>query len=133
MTPLARQAVAEAIGTFFLCFTGVAAICTNTLMGASGPGLVGIALAHGLALSIAISALGKISGGHFNPAVTTTMVATRQMPLGAGLAYVLAQLIGGTLAGFAARAGYSPAVYIEAGGGIPTFLPSGIGWQVALL
>src|SRR3954451_25447929 len=100
MIPLPRRALAEAIGTCFLCFVGVSAICTNTLVGAAGSGLLGVALAHGLALSIAISALGKVSGGHFNPAVSITMVATRQMPPQAGVVYVVSQLLGATLAGF---------------------------------
>lgn len=119
MTPLARQALAEAIGTFFLCFTGVAAICTDTQMAPNGPGLVGIGLAHGLALAVAISALGKVSGGHFNPAVSATMVATRQMTPVAGAFYVVSQLVGATLAGFAAKAGFAADVYAKAGGGVP--------------
>src|SRR3712207_1155831 len=105
MTPLFRRAVAEAIGTFFLCFTGVMVICQNEMARTSevaalkGPGLLGIAVAHGLALAIAISALGKVSGGHFNPAVTATMLVTRQMRLVESIVYIVAQLIGGVLAG----------------------------------
>jgi MIP family channel proteins len=119
MTPLPRRALAEVIGTFFLCFVGVSALCTNTLKGADGSGLLGVALAHGLALSVAIGALGKVSGGHFNPAVTLTMVATRQMPPKAGFVYVASQLAGGTLAGFAAKLAYSQGTYVAAGGGVP--------------
>jgi len=119
MAPLPHRAIAEAIGTFFLCFVGAAAICTNTLQGDHGAGLVGIALAHGLALSIAISALGKVSGGHFNPAVSVTMVVTNQMTAMAGLVYVISQLVGATLAGFAVKMAFSEAVYTAAGGGVP--------------
>lgn len=118
MTPLVRRALAEAIGTFFLCFVGVSAICTNEYTH-GGVGLIGIALAHGLALSIAISALGKISGGHFNPAVSITMVLTRQMPLMAGLWYVISQLLGSIVAAILARAGFPEAVFKAAGGGVP--------------
>jgi MIP family channel proteins len=120
MKPLSSRAFAEAIGTFFLCFIGVSAICTVTMSGDKGlAGLVAIALAHGLALGIAITDLGKVSGGHFNPAVSITMVATRQMPAFAGLVYVISQLVGATVAGFAARAGFPAEVYNAAGGGVP--------------
>jgi MIP family channel proteins len=119
MTPLPHRALAEAIGTFFLCFVGVAAICTTNLPDVPTSGLIGIALAHGLALSIAISALGKVSGGHFNPAVSLTMVATRQMSAPDALMYVIGQLIGATVAGFAVKATFPAAIYAAAKGGVP--------------
>jgi MIP family channel proteins len=118
MIPLPRRALAEAIGTFFLCFTGVCAICINAREH-GGSGLLGVAVAHGLALGIAISALGKVSGGHFNPAVSAAIMATRQMPPLAGLVYIVSQLIGATLAGFIARAAFSAEVFHLAGGGVP--------------
>lgn len=119
MTPLMRRSVAEIIGTFFLCFVGVAAICTNTKVGAQGSGLLGVALAHGLALSIAISALGKISGGHFNPAVTIGIASVKMMPPFEAAVYVASQLVGGLLGAIAARAGFSTEVFNAAGGGVP--------------
>src|SRR5579859_604108 len=68
-----RVLLAEALGTFYLCFAGIAAIlCTTTPINAGG-GLVAIALAHGIALSIAVSNFGGISGAHLNPAVTAGM------------------------------------------------------------
>ena len=63
----ARVMVAEAIGTFFLCFAGIAAILSTQAPINSGGGIVGIALAHGLALSIAVNAFGGISGAHLQP------------------------------------------------------------------
>jgi MIP family channel proteins len=122
--------LAEAIGTFFLCFAGVSAICVDKM--GSGSGLLGIAVAHGLALAVAISALGKVSGGHCNPAVTTTMIATRQMPPMDGLVYIVSQLIGGTLAGLAARAAFPVKVYLSAGGGVPTPAPE-VSMGIAIL
>ena len=119
MISLWKRALAEVIGTFFLCFIGVAVICTNAQEGRDGSGLLGIALAHGLALGVAITALGKVSGGHFNPAVSVTMIATRQMGPVSGLIYVVAQLAGGTLGGFAAKAAYPAATYVSANGGVP--------------
>ena len=59
----------EAVGSFLFFFVGAGAIITDSALGAGG-GLVAIALAHGLALGVLVSALGAVSGGHFNPAVT---------------------------------------------------------------
>ena len=70
-----RPCLAELIGTFALCFIGAGAICTDAMTG-GGVGLLGIAIAHGLVLSIAVSATGPISGGHINPAVTCAVFAT---------------------------------------------------------
>ncbi|MEI6136043.1 MAG: aquaporin, partial [Chloroflexota bacterium] len=63
-----RKLVAEAVGTFTLIFAGCGSVMLFT--GNDRVTLVGVALAHGLAIAIMISALGAISGGHFNPAVT---------------------------------------------------------------
>ncbi len=62
-------------------------------------GLVGIALAHGLALAVAVSAFGPISGGHFNPAVTFALFVARKHPPDRVLTYWAAQLVGGLAAG----------------------------------
>src|SRR5688572_14066579 len=91
--------VAEAAGTFILCFIGAGAICTQGWIGQ--PGLLGIALAHGLALSIAVSATMNVSGGHINPAVTLAMLATRRIGFKNACGYIIAQLLGASLAGFA--------------------------------
>jgi aquaporin TIP len=93
-----RVLTAEFLGTFYLCFAGIAAIlCTTPAVGGGG-GLVAIALAHGLALSLAIHNFGGISGAHVNPAVTAGMLVTgRIKPPLAGL-YVVAQLLGATVA-----------------------------------
>lgn len=95
-----RKLVAELIGTFYLCFIGAGSILVNHHMGDSGFGLVGIALAHGLALSIAVTATMNISGGHINPAVTITMLVCGNIKLGEAIGYVIAQLVGGSIAGF---------------------------------
>src|SRR6185436_18902136 len=71
-----KALAAEFIGTFFLCFAGIAAILSNTPVIGGGLGIVGIALAHGLALSVAISVFGGASGAHFNPAVTVGLLST---------------------------------------------------------
>ena len=89
---------AEFLGTFTLCFIGQGAICVNQMAGASGPGLVGIAIAHGLALAVMISALGAVSGGHFNPAVTFGFVITGRQSVGSMIGYWIAQLAGAVVA-----------------------------------
>ena len=92
-----RPLVAEAIGTFFLVFCGVATIICD-LYRAQTIGFVGVALAHGVALAVAITATVGISGGHLNPAVTLGLLSVgRISPAKAGL-YVVAQLVGGIVA-----------------------------------
>jgi aquaporin TIP len=93
-----RRAVAELIGTFALVFVGVGSII---FVGSNG--LVGIALAHGLVIAVMASAVGHISGGHFNPAVTLGFLVTgRIAPALAGV-YWGAQLAGATLGALALR------------------------------
>jgi MIP family channel proteins len=108
-----RVLLAEALGTFYLCFAGIAAIlCTAPPISAGG-GLVAIALAHGLALSIAVSNFGGISGAHVNPAVTAGMLVTRRIKPGLGLLYIVAQMAGATIAAIACR-GMFPAEAVNA-------------------
>lgn len=90
---------AEAIGTFALCFIGAGAICIATMSGAGYEGLLGVAMAHGLVLSIAVSATMNISGAHLNPAVTFIMLITKRIDVGGAIQYIVAQLAGGTVAG----------------------------------
>src|SRR6266550_336723 len=93
--------LAEFLGTFFLCFAGIAAILSAAT--GSGAGIVGIALAHGLALAIAVNAFGGISGAHFNPAVTMGFFVTKRLPMMSVGPYILAQLLGATAAALICR------------------------------
>lgn len=90
---LIKQCVAEFIGTFTLIFVGVGAIYSN-------PGLLGVALAHGLAIAVMVSATGGISGGHLNPAVTFGVLVGGKIAFGKAVAYWIAQLADGAAAGF---------------------------------
>ncbi len=94
-----RNLTCEAIGTFALTFIGAGAILTTTWTGGA-PGLVGIALAHGLVLAIVVSATMNISGGHINPAVTIVMLVTGRIGFGSAIGYIIAQCAGATVAGF---------------------------------
>ena len=114
-----KALVGEFIGTFFLCFAGIAAILSNTPAVGGGLGIVGIALAHGLALSVAVSVFGGVSGAHFNPAVTMGMLATKRIqPAGAAM-YVVVQLAGATAAAAACQAVFPAAAVSAANLGIP--------------
>lgn len=96
-----RHFMAEFIGTFALVFVGGAAIMVTYGPNAPG-GLLEVALAHGLILGIAISALMRISG-HFNPAVTLGFLVTRRIePMMAGL-YIASQLLGAMAAAYALK------------------------------
>jgi MIP family channel proteins len=104
MPRLSSALVAEAIGTFLFFFVGAGAVILGSHNADASGGLVGVALAHGLALAVLVSALGAVSGGHFNPAVTFGVWITGRIePVRAAL-YVVAQLIGGLAAGFALMA-----------------------------
>ena len=59
---------------------------------------VGNTLAIGLALAVAIMVGGKISGGHFNPAVSVMMVAAKKLRMNEAAPYILAQIAGGLVA-----------------------------------
>lgn len=90
-----KALIAEFIGTFTLVFIGVGAIA----MASDGSaGLLAIALAHGLALVVMISALGAISGGHFNPAVSIGLWLAGKISAPTFVAYVIAQVLGAAAA-----------------------------------
>lgn len=110
MTENLKSFIAELIGTFALCFIGAGVIVTDSYTN-GGVGLVGIALAHGLVLAIMVNATGHISGGHINPAVTLGFMVTKRIELGKGIGYIVSQLLGGVLAGFALRVIFSPNVW----------------------
>lgn len=99
---LVRPLTAEFIGTFGLVFAGTAVIVADSFPGGKA-GLLGIALAHGLILAMLATATMGISGAHLNPAVTLGFLGIRKMEPKTGLAYIGAQLLGGTLGAFASR------------------------------
>ncbi len=111
--------VAEAIGTFFLCFAGIAAILSTQDPINSGAGIVGIALAHGLALSVAVNAFGGISGAHVNPAVTMGFLVTGRIKFDTAVQYILAQLVGASIAAWACHSFFPEAAVSAAKLGIP--------------
>lgn len=85
--------VAEFVGPFTLVVAGVGAIISTQSL-ADGGNLVTVALAHGLAIGLMVAALGHISGGHFNPAVTVSMLATGEIGVTRAAGYIVAQVLG---------------------------------------
>jgi len=103
-----QKLVAEFVGTFALVFFGVGAISADQFLrsstnGQSGFGLLGVALAQGLAIGIMVTSLGHISGGHFNPAVTIGFWVTRKFSTFDTLAYWVAQIAGAVSAAYLLR------------------------------
>jgi MIP family channel proteins len=88
-------AVAEFVGPFTLVIAGVGAIISTQNL-SDGGNLVAVSLAHGLAIGLMVAALGHVSGGHFNPAVTIAMLVTGQIALTRAISYIIAQVLGAT-------------------------------------
>ena len=91
----ARKYWAEGIGTFWLVFAGIGTVLLD-----SATGNIGIAVAFGLAVLTAAYAIGRVSGGHYNPAVTVGLAVAGRLPHREILPYIIAQLVGGILAAF---------------------------------
>ena len=105
-----RRGIAELIGTFALIFIGV-----GSIMFSQSSGLLGVALAHGLTIAIMASAVGHISGAHFNPAVTFAFLVTRRIVPRLAVVYWLAQLAGAVLGALALRATFPSEANLDNG------------------
>jgi MIP family channel proteins len=99
-----RKAIAEGVGAFTLIFIGAGSII-------AGGDLLVVALAHGLAIGVMVSALARISGGHFNPAVTLGALVGRHIPFRLAVVYWVAQLVGASIAALALFAIFPSAVW----------------------
>lgn len=94
-----KKLSAEFIGTFWLVFCGCGSGVLAATLPEVGIGLVGVSLAAGLALMAMIYAIGGISGGHMNPAVSVGLAVAGKFPVANIPAYVVAQVAGATAAG----------------------------------
>ncbi|KAG4999970.1 hypothetical protein AAZX31_08G117700 [Glycine max] len=92
-----QKLVAEVVGTYFLIFAGCASVVVNK----NNNNVVthpGISIVWGLVVMVLVYSVGHISGAHFNPAVTIAFASTRRFPLKQVPVYVVAQVVGSTLA-----------------------------------
>jgi MIP family channel proteins len=100
---LGQKLFAEFIGTFVLVLAGAGSIGADQFLHANGQtnvGLLAVALANGLAMGVMVSAIGHISGGHFNPAITVGFWVTRRFGTMKAFFYWIAQLLGALAAAF---------------------------------
>lgn len=112
---MGQKLLAEFIGTLTLVFIG----CGSVLLAATNPGLGGgivqFALAYGLAIAVMVSAMGHISGGHFNPAVTIGAWVTARLDAKTASLYVLAQVAGASAGSLLLRAALPGTVWDRPG------------------
>src|SRR5215217_6347794 len=91
--PVVKRSIAELLGTFWLVFGG----CGSAVLAAAFPevgiGLVGVSLAFGLTVVTMAYAVGHISGGHFNPAVTIGVAAAGRFAWRDSVGYIAAQVV----------------------------------------
>ncbi len=128
---------AEAFGTFWLVFGG----CGSAVLAAGFPelgiGFAGVALAFGLTVLTMAYAVGPISGGHFNPAVTLGLAVGGRFEWSEVLPYWIAQVVGGTIAALILYIIASGAPEWSAGGfasnGYGALSPGGYSLMSALL
>ncbi|HEX2863785.1 MAG TPA: aquaporin [Deinococcales bacterium] len=122
---LPQALVAEVLGTFALNFFGTAAVAVNAQTHALGS--LGVPLSFGLAIGIAVTLFGPISGCHINPAATLALWVSRRFPSNLVAPYVVSQLVGGVLAALAVRALFGTQ------GGLGVTLPAGSEAQAVAL
>lgn len=117
-----RRLAAEFAGTFLLVFAGPGAVVINEISG-GGVGSLGIGLSFGLAVMVAIYAVGHISGAHINPAVTVAFALSRHFPWRLVPFYIVAQLLGACAGSAAHLALFGDVASLGATS------PSGSSWQ----
>ncbi|EMH1277312.1 aquaporin Z [Enterobacter hormaechei] len=134
-----RKTAAEFFGTFWLVFGG----CGSAVLAAAFPqlgiGFAGVALAFGLTVLTMAYAVGHISGGHFNPAVTLGLWAGGRISFSDVIPYIIAQVIGGIAAAgvlyliASGKAGFDVTVGGFASNGFGEHSPGGYSLQAAVI
>jgi len=134
-----KRLIAEALGTFVLVAGGCGSAVLSAAFPQLGIGFLGVALAFGLSVLVMAYAVGHISGGHFNPAVTLGLVAGGRFPAAQAIPYILAQLAGGIAAGAvlwliaSGRGEFSAAASGFAANGYGTHSPGGFSLQAGMI
>ncbi len=95
---LMKRMSAEFLGTFWLVFGGCGAAVLDAAFPQLGIGFAGVALAFGLTVMTMVFAVGHISGGHFNPAVTVGLAVAKRFPWNNVIAYIAVQVLGAMVA-----------------------------------
>lgn len=115
-----RALVAELVGTFLFVFVGVMVVISGFYPENSTGNLVSIALGHGIAIAVLATALGSISGGHFNPAVSFGLAMAGKLSVRDLVGYWIAQVIGGIAGAWVAIFCVGPAAPVDSNGGVPS-------------
>ncbi len=136
---MVRRLAAETFGTFWLVLGG----CGSAVLAAAFPqlgiGFAGVALAFGLTVLTMAFAVGHISGGHFNPAVTVGLWAGGRFPTHEVVQYIVAQVIGGIAAGAvlyfiaSGKSGFNATASGFASNGYGEHSPGGYSLQAAVV
>ncbi|MBC7645268.1 MAG: aquaporin [Thermoleophilia bacterium] len=111
----AAKVVSEFIGTAAFCAAGIGAVL-GVGQSAGPPGLFIVAIAHGLAIAVFVTAAGHVSGGLLNPAATLALVVTRRIAPVLAAVLVVAQLAGAVAGTALVRYGFHGAVNVGTGG-----------------
>jgi len=109
-----KKYIAEFLGAFTLVFVAAGAVCADYYLrktGGQGLGLLGIALAFGLATASVIYAIGYISGAHVNPAVTIACWVTKRMDPNTAIKYIIFQMLGASVAGYILKTLFPDALF----------------------
>lgn len=120
-----KAIIAEFVATFALVFVGVGAIAVDYVTGGKS-GVVGIALAHGLTIAVMVAAIGAVSGGHINPAVSVGAVLIGRLSPGKALGYIVAQCLGAIAAAALVKLCFPASALAQVGMGTPA-LGLGVG------
>ncbi|MDO8130978.1 MAG: aquaporin, partial [Candidatus Brocadiales bacterium] len=101
-----KKYLAEFVGTFALVFIAAGSVCADFYLkqaGGQGLGLLGISIAFGVVVIAIIYAMSYVSGSHVNPAVTISFWVTKRMEPNTAIMYIISQIGGAVLAGYALK------------------------------
>jgi aquaporin TIP len=121
-----ERLTAEFVGTFALIYIGAGSITLANTFGLGTVGIIGIAIAHGLAIGTMVTAVGHVSGGHFNPAVTIGAWVTQKIKSAHASAYILTQLAGASFGALMLRASLPKLVVKASKYGVPEVRQPGL-------
>jgi len=134
-----KRLVAETLGTFVLVLGGCGSAVLATAFPELGIGFAGVALAFGLTVLVMAFAVGHISGGHFNPAVTIGLTVGGRFPAAQVVPYIIAQLVGAVAAAgvlyliASGKAGFDAVASGFASNGYGEHSPGGFSLQAGMI